>query len=173
MQRVVVIGVTGSGKTTFAKKLAARLLFPHYAMDELRFLANWETRSWVEMRTILTEIIQQPAWVMDGNYSQVRDLTWGKADTVIWLNYAFPVAFSRLVKRTLRRIITREELFGGCVETFQSQFFSKDSLFLWFFQTFWKRRKAYPQVFQQPEFRHIHFITLTSPKEAKKFLSTL
>lgn len=171
MQRVVVIGATGSGKTTFAKKLAQCLSCDHYQIDELRFLANWETRTWEELRGILAGIIDRPAWVMDGNYSKVRDLTWGNADTVIWLNYSFPVAFSRLVKRTMRRIITREELFGGCVETFQSQFFSKDSLFLWFFQTYWKRRKEYPQVFQQPKFKHIDFITVRSPQGAKKFLA--
>jgi adenylate kinase family enzyme len=171
MQRIVIIGATGSGKTTFAKKLADALAIPHYPIDDIRFLANWEIRPMDELRADITDLVNQPAWVMDGNYSKLRDLTWGNADTVIWLNYSFPVAFSRLVRRTLRRIITREELFGGCVETFQSQFLSKDSLFLWFFQTFWKHRKLYPQVFQKPEFSHVNFIILKSPRETKKFLS--
>jgi adenylate kinase family enzyme len=171
MQRVVIIGVTGSGKSTFAKQLAHCLHCDHHPMDDLRFLANWETKSLEDFRAILAAIVEKPAWVLDGNYSNVRDLTWGNADTVIWLNYSFPVAFRRLTIRTMRRILTGEVLFGGCVETFQSQFFSKDSLFLWFFQTYWKRRKEYPLLFQRPQYSHINFITLPSPRKAKKFLA--
>lgn len=171
MQRVVVIGTSGSGKTTFAKNLAHMLSCPHYELDELHFLANWETRTWEEMRALVNQFADTPAWVSDGNYSRVRDILWGKADTVVWLNYSFPVAFGRLVQRTFKRMITREELFGGCVETFRSQLFSKESLFLWFFQTHWKRKKEYPLLFQDARYQHLNTIILKNPRQAKRFLA--
>lgn len=171
MQRVVVIGTSGSGKTTFANKLAKKLDCEHYELDELRFLANWEVRSWEETRENIKTFIHHPSWVVDGNYSRIRDLTWGQADTVIWLNYSFWVVFPRLFFRTIKRVTTGEELFGGCRETFRSQFLSKDSLFLWFFQTFWKHKKMYPVIFKESDYSHIKFITLNSPQKAKAFLA--
>ena len=173
MQRIVVIGVTGSGKTTLAEKLANVLGCEHFEMDNLRWMADWQLRPWEEFRDILVDYVNQPAWVTAGNYSKVRDLTWGRADTVIWLDYSFFVAFPRFFYSTIQRVVTKEELFGGCVETFHSQVLTKDSLFVWFFKSFWRLRKGYPVLFQQPEYAHINFITLKSPRQAKKFLKQL
>ena len=50
---------------------------------------------------------------MAGNYRNLRDSTWGRADTVVWLDYPLPLIMGRLLRRTVRRIVTQEELWRG------------------------------------------------------------
>ena len=67
----------------------------------------------MDFRERVEEATEAPAWVADGNYSEVRDIVWGRADTLIWLDYPLHVSLRRLVPRTLRRALTGEELWSG------------------------------------------------------------
>ncbi|MBN2047321.1 MAG: hypothetical protein JW750_05725 [Anaerolineaceae bacterium] len=173
MKRVVVVGTTGSGKTTFSKRLAERIGAPHIELDRVHFLPGWESKPWDVIRAEVAAATEGERWVVDGNYSRIRDLLWGRADTVIWLNYPLHIAFARVFKRTMERVISGYEAFDGCKETFKSQFLSKDSLLVWFFQTFWKHKKHYPVEFAKPEFAHLMKIAFEHPREAKAFLRAL
>ena len=83
-------------------------------------------------------------WVMDGNYSAVRDLVWGRATAVVWLNYPFRVVLWRCLSRTIRRAITREELFSGNRESFRMSFLSRDSIILWAITSHRRVRRGVP-----------------------------
>jgi len=171
--RINVVGTTGSGKTTVAKLLARRLGFRRIEIDALSWLPNWEMTPRDELARLVDQATQGDDWVIDGNYSDVRSVLWPKLDTIIWLDYSFPRVFWQLLVRTIRRAITREELWSGCRERFRVSFFSKDSILIWCLKTYWRRRRNYPQLFEQPEHQHIVVRRFSSPREFSHWLSAL
>jgi adenylate kinase family enzyme len=171
-QRVVVIGVTGSGKTTFAKALADALDCAKIELDALQFGPNWTEPPLAVFRDRVAGALTGDKWVVDGNYSKVRDIVWTKADTVIWLNYPLPVVLWRLFRRTIKRLITHEALWEyQNRESWRAQFLSRDSLFLWALKSYRKHHRTYPNAFQQPEYAHLRVIRLRSPQSADQWLA--
>ena len=112
-------------------------------------------------------------WVVDGNYSAHRDLIWSQAPTLVWLDYPLRVLLWRLLRRTLRRTLGKEELWNGNRERFITQFLSRDSLFVWLFRTYWRRRHTFPLAFEQPEHSHLEVVILRSQSETHDWLSGL
>ena len=172
-RRVVVIGTTGSGKTTVARQLAQRLGLVHVEIDALHWQAGWQETPHEVLRQRVQQATQGPAWVVDGNYSQLRDILWPRADTVAWLDYAFARVIGQLFRRTLRRTLGREVLWNQNRERFWVQFLSRDSLFLYACQTHWRRRRQYGQLFQQPEQAHLAVVRLHSPRATRQWLDSL
>lgn len=170
-QRIAVIGVTGSGKTTLARQLSARLGIAHVEMDALHFGENWSELPEAEFRARVQNATAGPAWITDGNYSAVRDLIWGRADTLIWLDYSLAFVLARLTRRTFKRIFTHERLWHGNVETFAGQFLSKDSLFVWLLKTYPKRKREYSQALSDPQRSHLRRVRLTSARQTAAWLA--
>lgn len=173
MARVVVVGCSGSGKTTFARQLAHLLVAPHIELDALYWLPNWVPRPTDEFRVLVAEAVSQEQWVTDGNYRAVRDLVWARATTVIWLNYTFPTVFGRVLRRTLRRTLTHEELFMGNRESLRRSFLSRNSILWWVITTYRRRRRQFRVLFDQPATVPYARVELCHPAEAQRFLATL
>lgn len=173
MKRVLVIGTTGSGKTIMAQNVAEAIDGTALDIDDFHWQPGWVERKPEEMIEMFRKVLQAKRWTLAGNHSRTRHFTWAQADTVIWLNYPFYVNFLRLFWRTIKRVTTKEEVMPGCVETFRSQFLSKDSLLIWFFQTFWKRKKQYRQILAQEEYQHLTVLEFRHPRQAKSFLKQL
>ena len=95
MQRVVVVGTSCSGKTTLARQLSRVLGAPHVELDGIHWMPGWQLRPVDEVRRMVGEAAAAERWVMDGNYSAVRDIVWGRATAVVWLNYPFRVVLWR------------------------------------------------------------------------------
>jgi adenylate kinase family enzyme len=169
-RRIVVLGVTGSGKTTLAATLARRLSVPHVEMDALHWDAGWTEAPDDIFRERTALALAGDAWVADGNYSKIRDIAWGRADTLVWLDYSLSLILWRLVRRTTGRIITRVELWNGNRESLRGAFFSRDSLFVWALQTHQRRRIEYTTLPLQPEYAHLLMIRLTSPAATRRWL---
>jgi adenylate kinase family enzyme len=113
MRRVSVVGISGSGKTTLARRLAAALEVPHVELDAIFHQPGWTELPVDEFRRRVGDEVAADGWVVDGNYRAVRDLVWAAADTVVWLDRPRAVVIRRLIARTARRSITREELWNG------------------------------------------------------------
>lgn len=171
LRRVAVIGTSCSGKTTFAAALAARLQVPHIELDALHWQPNWVEAPLEAFRADVAAAVAGEHWVCDGNYSKVRDLVWGRATTVIWLDYPFTTVMGRALYRTLRRAITREELFSGNRESIRMAFFSRESILWWVVTTHRRRREEYGALFAGSGFPHLERVVLTSPVEAARFLA--
>ena len=169
-RRIVVVGTTGSGKTVLAQRLARHLGLPYVELDVLHWGPNWSQVPPEAFRARVAEAVAGEAWVVDGNYSRVRDLVWSRADTVVWLDYSLPVILGRLFRRTLWRILCREELWSGNRERFREQFLSRESLFLWALRTYRRRRREYPALFGRPEYAHLTVVRLRSPRQARRWL---
>jgi hypothetical protein len=112
--------------------------------------------------------------VAAGNYRLVRDLIWDKAEAVIWLDYPFHIVFWRLLKRTVRRGITQEELWNGNREKFWGhlKLWSEESLFHWLFKTYWRGKREYPMLFSLPENAHLKIVHFKHPKETEEWLKS-
>jgi adenylate kinase family enzyme len=112
MRRIAVVGTTGSGKTSLARLIARRLSIPHIELDALHWEPNWTEAGTAVLRARVGAVTAGAAWVADGNYAKIRDLIWPRADTLVWLDYSLPVILWRLTRRTLRRLLTGEELWN-------------------------------------------------------------
>src|SRR3954463_10743832 len=114
-QRILILGRTGSGKTTLARELAAARGVPHVELDSLYFGPDFSTAAPSILRERTTEAVAGERWVTDGNKSAVRDLVWPRADTVVWLDYPVAVSLWRLGKRALWRtsVLTTEASHSG------------------------------------------------------------
>jgi adenylate kinase family enzyme len=173
MQRASVIGVTGSGKTTFAASLAARLRVPHVELDALHWEPNWTMAELDVFRRRVARQVSADGWVIDGNYAKVRDLVWGRADTVVWLDYSFALTFARLLRRTLARIRSGEELWNGNRERFAEQFLSRDSLLVWAIKTYPRYRATLPALLASDACSHLRVVRLRAPRDAQEWLGGL
>lgn len=172
-QRIVVVGSSCAGKTTFTRKLAQALGLTPIELDAIYWKANWCPRSIEEFRPLVEKAIAGESWVVDGNYSKVRDLIWKRATHIIWLNLPFFLVLGRVLHRTVRRILLREELFSGNRETWRLAFLQRDSLIWWMITTYYRRRREYRAFFDQNRGTHLACIEFRTQSQADEFLHSL
>lgn len=173
MSRIVIIGTSCSGKTTLARTIAGILGVTHIELDAIHWLPNWQSRPIDELRNLVQEAVTDEQWVLDGNYSKLRDIVWTRATTLVWLNYPLHVVWRRALYRTVKRVLSQEHLYAGNRETFRLAFLSKYSILWVVIATYHRRRREYPQLFKQPDYAHLDIIELCTPKEAEKFVADL
>lgn len=169
-KRINIVGTSGCGKTTLASRLAETLDCPHHELDALAHGPNWTMTPDEEFRAAVAEFAAGERWVACGNYSRTREVLWPRADTIVWLDFPFRVAFGRVLKRTLHRSLTKEELWHGNRENLRTHFCTKDSLLLWVLKTYRHNRRKFPALFQMEEHAHLTNVVLRSPREAEKWL---
>jgi adenylate kinase family enzyme len=172
-RRVNVVGTSASGKTTFARALAERLQLPHVELDALYWEPGWTAATPEVMRARVSAAIETDGWVVDGNYSVVRDLVWARAEAVVWLDFSLAAVLWRYAARTRRRIRSNEELWPGTGnrETFGRNLVGRESLLWWILSTYRRRRREYPeQLRAHPQLAAVH---LRTPAEAEAWLAGL
>jgi adenylate kinase family enzyme len=170
MRRVVVFGTTGSGKSWLAARLAARHGLHLIELDALFWGKDWQPAPLELFRYRVEREIRDGDWIVVGNYGQVRDLTWRAADTLVWLDLPFPLVMWRLFWRTMRRSLTRENLWGtGNTESLMRSLFSRQSILLYAMRTHRKNRARFAI---ECEFlgKDKTVVRLTSTREVERFL---
>jgi adenylate kinase family enzyme len=169
---VNVVGPSGSGKSTFARKLAAKVGLRYIELDALFWKPNWQEPSDDEFFPKLESALSENGWVLDGNYNRTTPIKWRTVNTVIWLDYSFLRALLQVTKRALGRSLTKRELWPGTGnrESFRRALLNKDSIILWVINTHARVRHRYELAMTDPEYSHIKFIRLRSPREARRFL---
>jgi adenylate kinase family enzyme len=137
MRRVEVVGPSCSGKTTTARRLAELLGVPYIELDALHHDAGWtEAPAEVLQERVQAALDAAPdGWVVDGTYfGKLGSLVLDRADTIVWLDIPFRTAIRRVLSRTLRRAVTREELWNGNRESLRLAL-SRESIVLWVLRT--------------------------------------
>ncbi len=173
LHRIVVVGVTGSGKTTLAQELAHRLGVSHVELDALHWEPGWVQAKPERFRQRVSKALASESWVADGNYREVRGIVWAQADTLVWLDYALWRALVRVVWRTARRILRREVLWNDNRETWRNAVFSRDGLVLYLFKSHGRLRRTYPLLLLQPCHRHLQVVRLRNPRETARWLASV
>jgi adenylate kinase family enzyme len=170
VRRVSVVGNAGSGKTRLAKELAARLRVPHVELDAIFHQPNWTPLPTEQFRQRVAEVTAADGWVVDGNYSSVRDLVWHRADTVIWLDLPRATVMRQVVGRTLRRVASGQELWNTNRESWRTLFDRDESIVSWAWNNHAKYRSRYAAAVQDPKYGHLAFIRLGSKPEIDRFV---
>jgi adenylate kinase family enzyme len=172
MRRVYVGGTSGSGKSTFAARLARILDVPHVEIDALNWEPNWTQAAPEVLRSRVRAAVAGDGWVIDGNYGKVRDEFLDRIDTLAWLNYTFPVVLGRSIRRTARRIVRREACCNGNTETLRRAL-SRDSIVLWAVRTHARRRRQYEVLTRELRAQGRNVVEFRTPAEAERWLERL
>lgn len=170
----MVFGLGGSGKSTLARQLGAKLKLYYFGTDDLYWNPGWVGTPTEEFRRKIEEATLGDRWVTEGNYSQVRDIYLSRADTVIWLDYSFPLTYYRLLRRTLSRILDRQPICNGNYETWRGAFWSKDSILLYVLKVrwrMWRNKTDYTERWRN--YSHLQVLRFRAPKQTQQWLERL
>ena len=174
VRRVSVVGNSGSGKSTLARELAATLGVPHLELDSVFHQPRWEPLPLDEFQRVVAERAAEDGWVIDGNYSsRVQHIVWARADTVVWLDPPRLTVMRQVIGRTLRRAVTKQELWNGNREPL-TNFFSlapEKSVISWTWHNHARYRTEYAAATTDPGNAHLTFIHLTSRADVDRFLA--
>ena len=173
LTRIAIVGATGSGKTTLARELAARLRLPDVELDALHWEPNWTPASPEMLHRRVEDALASGRWVADGNYSMVQDLTLARAQMLVWLDYSFLRTALQLLRRTVRRAWRREELWHGNRESFRKALFSSDSILLWLLKSYGPVRRRYEALTESGAYPQLAIVRLRSPAATRAWLESL
>jgi adenylate kinase family enzyme len=173
VKRVAVIGGSCTGKTTLSRELAQALGVPHVELDALHHDAGWqEAPAEVLQARVDAALAAAPdGWVADGNYhGKLGTSVLERADTVVFLDLPQRTALRRVAWRTLRRSVTREELWNGNRESFRIAF-SRDSIAWWVIRNHGSHRKKWPE--RVAPLTHLQVIRLRSASQVRDWLQSI
>ena len=165
MQRVLIIGPCGAGKSTLATALARKLALPVYHMDQLNWRPGWVESSKDEIRESLKNIVATDRWLIDGTYGGTLDERLVRAETVVYLDYPIRLCVARLLRRIWTyRGRSRPDMTEGCPERFDLEFL-----------IYLMRWNSGPRPRMEAKLRgHEHkIIRLRSPDELQRWMDLL
>lgn len=169
-RRILVYGVTGSGKSTLAARISAATGIPWTHVDDLTWEPGWVAVPDDEQRRRFTRICADKAWILDTAYSSWLDVALERTDLVVALDYPRWLSLGRLLRRTYARIISREPICNGNVETLGGAL-SRESIIAWHFRTFRRRRRRIQAWAADPDGPRL--VRLRSLRETDAWLATL
>jgi adenylate kinase family enzyme len=171
-RRVLVVGVSGSGKSTTGRAIAAALGVPYVEVDALHHGPNWTEATADELRDRVRPWLERDSWVIDGRYrSKLGESVVERADTVVWLDLPIRVWLPRLARRTFRRMATREELWSGNREEFRFLFTERPNIFGWALRRHVADRRELAEWVA--EHSAATLVRLRSPREVREYLDSL
>jgi adenylate kinase family enzyme len=176
MQRVSVVGTSGAGKSTLGKAVAARIGADFLELDSVYHQPDWVPLPREEFRRRVSEAVAGERWVIDGNYtSNVKDLVWARADTVVWLDLPKRTVMRRIIWRSFQRAARRVELWNGNRERWRNLFSldKEESVVAWAWQTHTATRAKLEAAMADPLNDHLRFVRLTRPAEIRRFLASV
>lgn len=174
MERIRVVGCSGSGKTTTAAAMAARLGVPHLELDAVHWMPGWSPRDADDFRRLVAEFASRPAWVIDRNYSaRTEGLLDDRTDTFVWLDLPRWRVVSAVLHRTIRRSVRGEELWDTGNRERLSSLLSTDpmeNLLLWAWTSHDRLARRYGEA--QRVGPH-QWVRLRTRRDVRRFLEGL
>ena len=165
MNRVIIVGCSGAGKSVFARRLGERTGLPVVHLDKVYWRAGWTESDSGEWRIAVAELIAEPRWILDGNYGSTLETRLLRADTVFFFDMPRWLSLVRVVRRTLRDYgRTRADLAEGCPERFDWSFLK----YIWSFH-----RKHRPKTIMSLNAYRGEIITFRSRADVAAYLHGL
>ncbi len=164
MERVMIIGCGGAGKSTLARKLGEKTGLPVVHLDKIWWSpGNWEHMDRAEFEEILKQELEKPRWILDGNFRRTLEMRLEKCDTVIYLDFPRLVCLKNWAGRVIQNWgCAREEMGEGCAERFDPEF----ALWIWNFNKNYRAR--FYQLLNAAQGKEV--IILKSRREVERFL---
>ncbi len=167
MQRILIIGTPGAGKSTLAIEMGNLLNLPVIHLDQEFWQPGLVKPELSDWRPKVEQLVARDRWIINGNYDSSMDIRLPRADTVIWLDFGIPTCMWRIARRVMRfRGRVRPDMADGCPE-------SIDPTFIRFVLSF--RRKIRPRIVSQIDqiFAGGNLIILKCPTDVDRYLSNL
>ena len=167
MERIMIIGCGGSGKSTLARVLSEKTGLPLVHLDKIYWSpGNWQHLEREEFDRILSEELDNPRWIMDGNFNRTIELRLQRADTVIYLDYHRVVCLLHWIKRVITNWgKVRADMGPGCGEWFDPEF----AVWIWNFNR--SNRQRYHALLANQEGKAVYIFR--SPRQLRKFVKNL
>lgn len=164
MERVLIIGSNGAGKSTFSYRLAEQNGLPLVHLDQLYWHGNWEARSREEFAALALAEAQKPRWIIEGNNVKSLHQRLPYADTVFWFEFPPPVCLCNILKRVCRyRGKVRSDMPDQCVEKLDLKFLN----YAWNFNRT-NRARITALLKEHP---HLTVVRFTSRRQVREYLA--
>ena len=173
LERIVVIGTSCAGKSTFARQLSKKLSLEYVELDVLFWAPQWQPKPLAEFHQVATQTVARPNWIVEGNYGSARDMLWPRATTIIWLNYSFSTVLWRALRRTVHRAVTRQTLWHGNKESIRRSFFSRKSILAWIIKTFHSCQRESSALRADEKYAQLNWLEFTTPFETSSYLNSI
>lgn len=176
MRRVSVVGSSGAGKSTVARRLAETLDVPYVELDALHWGPGWAAASGPELAERIEAATAGDGWVVDGNYwSKVGPQVWARADAVVWVSPPRWRTMWQSVTRTVRRAATGQELWNGNRERWSGLMFwrGEESILWWAWTTYSRTQARYARAMADTRWSHLTFHRLRTRRDVERLVADL
>ena len=167
--RILVYGVTGSGKTSLATRISTATGLPWHSVDELTWEPGWIEVPDAEQRRRIEAICAEEQWVLDTAYGRWLDIPLARVELIVALDFPRWRSLSRLIRRSLARAIDGKPICNGNRESIR-HLFSKDSIVGWHFKSFSRKRQRIREW--EADRSGPEVVRLVSPREVERWLAT-
>lgn len=167
MQRIMIIGSCGAGKSTLARKLHEVSGIELIHLDQHFWKPHWVETDKTEWKQIVSDLVQRPAWIMDGNYGGTMVIRMQRADTIILLDYPTWLCLFRVIRRVLMNSgKSRQDMPADYPEHFSWDFLKYVYNF---------RKHKHPQIYERIKNhgQHARVFILQNDREAQRFVEKL
>ena len=166
MERIIIIGCGGAGKSTLARQLGEKLNIPVIHLDKLFWKPGWVEETPEEFDRKLVLELEKPRWIMDGNFNRTMPWRIGKCDAVIYLDFNRITCLWGVIKRNItNRGKVRPDMGEGCPEKIDWEFIR----WVWNYN---KNKKEHNYRLLN-EATHAETIVLKNRRAVKRFLKTI
>ncbi len=175
-RRIWITGSSGAGKSTMARKIAVGLGLVHVELDALYHGPDWTPAEPDAFRAAVMQVVEGAGWVVDGNYrTALGGVVADRAELMLAIDLRVPVTMSRIIRRTVRRALTREELWNGNRERWRNftRWDPEDNIIRWT----WENRHRFHRLALEAERAGraggMPCIRLTSAAQVRRFVTYL
>lgn len=170
VRRILIYGVTGSGKTTMARRLSALTGLPWHSVDDLTWEPGWVQVPEAEQRRRVADICREPEWILDTAYEAWLDEALSRAELIVGLDYPRWFSLQRLLRRTAARLLDRRLVCNRNRETLR-QVVGADSIVVWHFRSF--RRKRSRMISWEADPKAPAVVRLRSARQTEHWLRSV